>query len=178
MAAALCGCDPSRAARSGGGSARTAAPSPTSAGAPSSATVRPDSPSPGKPGDEHQTASIRPGSDGTPAGQHRRVGPDDADRLITIRYGGRLEVVPHARPGGWQVTGYTASILRLVGSPAPADSHTFSAIAVGEGQVSLTAGNGSPDTLTVRVRVVRDLIHVATPWENVTVRRGETANIR
>ena len=96
-------------------------------------------------------------------GQHRRVGPDDADRVITIRYGGRLEVVPHARPGGWQVTGYTRSILRLAGSAAAADSHTFSAIAVGEGRVSLTAGNGSPDTLTVRVRVMRDLIQPPQP---------------
>jgi hypothetical protein len=163
MAAALGGCDSSRAPGDGGDSARPAAPYPTSAVAPSSATVQPESPSPGNPGAVHQTASIRPGSDGTPAGQHRRVGPDDADRLITIRYGGRLEVVPHARPGGWQVTGYTASILRLIGSPAPADSHTFTAIAVGQGHVSLTAGNGSAHTLTVRVQVMRDLIQHPEP---------------
>jgi hypothetical protein len=111
----------------------------------------------------HHAASIQPGSDQTAGGQHRRVGPDDGDRLITIRYGGHLEIVPHARPGGWQVTGYTRSILRLVGSPAPADNHTFAAIAVGQGQVSLTAGNGSADTLTVRVRVMRDLIQHPQP---------------
>ena len=72
-------------------------------------------------------------------------------------------MVPDIRPGGWRVTGYPAGILRLVGSPAPADSHSFTAIAVGEGQISLTAASGRPDTVTVRVRVMRDLTQHPQP---------------
>src|SRR5690242_18645684 len=67
----------------------------------------------------------------------RRVGPESRDTEVVLRFGDRLEVTPPARPGGWQVTGYPADILRLDGSAAAAPSHTFDAIAVGQGQLSL-----------------------------------------
>jgi hypothetical protein len=91
------------------------------------------------------------------------VGPGDQGGTITIRYGGRLDIVPAGRPGGWSVTGYAEHILRLGGSANPADSHTFTAIAVGEGQVDLTADDRSAETFTVRVRVIRDMVQHPQP---------------
>ena len=82
--------------------------------------------------------------------------------MITVRYGGRLDVVPQTRSGGWRVTGYPAGILRLLGSPADAESHSFTAIAVGTGEITLVADR-EPDTFTVRVRVIRDLTRHPRP---------------
>jgi hypothetical protein len=95
--------------------------------------------------------------------QLRVIGPGDQGGTITIRYGGRLGIVPASRPGGWSVTSYPNRVLGIAGSAGPADSHTFSAIAVGEGQVDLTAHDGSGKTFTVRVRVIRDMIQHPQP---------------
>ena len=91
------------------------------------------------------------------------IGPGDQGRTITIRYGGRLDIVPVGREGGWRVTSYPHRILRLAGSADRADRYTFTAIAVGEGQVDLTAHDGSTETFTVRIRVVRDMIQHPQP---------------
>ena len=95
--------------------------------------------------------------------QLRVVGPDDQGGTIAIRYGGRLGIVPASRPVGWSVTSYPTRVLRIAGSARPADSHTFIAIAVGEGQVDLIAHDGSGKTFTVRIRVTRDIIQHPQP---------------
>jgi len=84
----------------------------------------------------------------------RRIGPESQNGEVVLRFGDRLEVTPPGRPGGWRVTAYAADILRLDDSAAAAPSHTFVAVAVGQGQVSL----GPSGAFAFRVRVMRDLV--------------------
>jgi hypothetical protein len=160
IAAGSGGCDP--APTSGTSDpAGPAATSPNPTVHPSPAEAQPESPS--RSGTVRRPPSERPGGDPASEGQHRRIGPGDRGREITIRYGGRLDVAPGHRPGGWRVANYPRSILRLLGSPAPADGHTFTATAVGEGQIILTAGTGPANTFTVRVRIMRDMTRHPQP---------------
>jgi hypothetical protein len=98
---------------------------------------------------------------------HRRqIGPDDHGREVVLRFGDRLDVVPASRPGGWMVSDVPTGILRLQGSPAAARSHTFLAIAIGEGQLVLApAGPEARSTglFTVRIRVLRDTVQPPQP---------------
>jgi hypothetical protein len=96
----------------------------------------------------------------------RTIGPDDNGHEVVLRYGDRLDMVPATRPHGWMVTDFAADLLRLQASPDAASSHTFVAVAVGEGKVVLTAGGAPPGAagvFTVRIRVIRDLIQPAQP---------------
>lgn len=111
----------------------------------------------------HQPTPTPMGEGPTAELQLRMIGPSDQGGTITIRYGGRLGIVPTSRPGGWSVTSYPNRVLGIADSAGPADSHTFKAIAVGEGQVDLTAHDGSGKTFTVRVRVIRDMIQHPQP---------------
>jgi hypothetical protein len=89
----------------------------------------------------------------------RIVGPDQAGTQIVIRFGDRLTVTPPARPRGWQVHDYPKQILQMHADPRAAASHNFTAIAVGQGQLTLTAAGSSgatPDSFTIRIRVLRD----------------------
>jgi hypothetical protein len=96
----------------------------------------------------------------------RTIGPDDNGHEVVLRFGDRLEVVPASRPHGWVVTAFAADLLRLQGGPNAASSHTFVAVAVGEGKVVLAAGGAPPGVggvFTVRIRVMRDPIQPALP---------------
>lgn len=79
---------------------------------------------------------------------------------MTVRVGDLLEVAPAGRPGGWRVADYPSSILRLQGTASAAGSHTFLAVATGEGRVALAAAT---ETFVVRVRVLRDTVVPAPP---------------
>jgi hypothetical protein len=85
----------------------------------------------------------------------RRIGPADAGHEVTVRVGDLVEVSPSGHPEGWRVDGYPKAILRLQNTAGPAAGHTFVAVAVGEGPVTLVAGAAS---FTVRVKVLRDLV--------------------
>ncbi|WP_157437482.1 hypothetical protein [Actinoplanes subtropicus] len=89
----------------------------------------------------------------------RQVGPGRPDGEVVLRYGDRLKVTPPGGMGGWRVTEYPADILRLDGSGAAATSHSFDAIAVGQGRISLVPAGPSfsaVDAFTIRIRVLRD----------------------
>lgn len=91
----------------------------------------------------------------------RQVGPDGEGREVVLRVGDQLDVVPARTPGGWVVADYAGGVLRLQGSPDAADSHTFFAIAVGEGHLILApAGPQARPTgaFTLRIRVLRDTV--------------------
>lgn len=96
----------------------------------------------------------------------RQVGPGRPDGEVVLRYGDRLHVTPPDGMGGWRVTEYPADILRLDGSTSAAPSHTFDAIAVGQGRVSLVPAGPSPsagNAFTVRIRVLRDNVQPPRP---------------
>jgi hypothetical protein len=96
----------------------------------------------------------------------RRVGPERPSGDVVLRYGDCLQVTPPDELGGWRVTGYPAAILRLDGSAAAAPSHTFDAVATGQGQILLAPVGPSPavvDAFTVRVRVMRDNVQRPRP---------------
>lgn len=89
----------------------------------------------------------------------RLVGPESQDGEVVLRFGDRLEVIPPGRTGGWRVTEYPADVLRPDGSGAAAPSHTFDAVAIGQGQISLAPAGSSSATLgafTIGIRVIRD----------------------
>jgi hypothetical protein len=96
----------------------------------------------------------------------RTIGPGDQGHQVVIRVGDRLGVVPAGRAAGWVVTDFPSGVLRLQGSPGAASSHTFLAVAVGEGQLTLTpAGPEARSTVvfTVRIRVLRDTVQPPQP---------------
>lgn len=113
-------------------------------------------------GNSARRAPTTPGEEPIPVAHLRQVGPDDEGREVVLRVGDQLDVVPASRPGGWVVTGYAGGILRLQGSPdAVAYSHTFLAIAVGEGRLVLAPADlraRSTSAFTVRIRVLRDTV--------------------
>ncbi len=83
-----------------------------------------------------------------------------------MRVGDRLDVTPAARPGGWVVADFPPAVLRLQGSPRAATSHTFVAVAVGEGSLTLSpAGPEAKSTgaFIVKVRVLRDTVLPPAP---------------
>ena len=90
----------------------------------------------------------------------RRVGPERQNGEVVLRFGDRLQVTPPDEPGGWRVTEYPAGILRLDGSAAAASSHTFEAVAVGRGQISMAS---AVDTFTVGILVMRDNVQRQRP---------------
>ena len=99
-------------------------------------------------------------------GLPRPQGMYDQGHAVVLRYGDRLDVVPAARAKGWVVTGFPTGVLRLQGSPGPASSHTFLAVAVGEGQLTLApAGPEARSTglFTVRIQVLRDTVQPPQP---------------
>ena len=91
----------------------------------------------------------------------RTIGPQDEGHEIVLRYGSRLTVTPANRVGGWVVAEFPTAILRPQDDPRAAASHTFVAIAVGDGQLTL-APNGpearSTGVYTVRIKVLRGLV--------------------
>jgi hypothetical protein len=96
----------------------------------------------------------------------RTIGPQDQGHVVVLRFGDRLDVVPAARARGWVVTQFPAGVLRLESRPAAASRHTFVAIAVGEGQLTLApAGPEARSTglFTVRIQVVRDTVQPPQP---------------
>ena len=96
----------------------------------------------------------------------RTIGPEDQGHAVVLRFGDRLDVVPAARAKGWVVTRIPTGILRLQGSPGAASSHTFLAVAVGEGQLTLApAGPEARSTgvFTVRIQVLRDTVQPPQP---------------
>jgi hypothetical protein len=102
-----------------------------------------------------------PSGEAVPMPHLRKIGPDDQSREVVIRFGDRLDVVPASRAGGWVVTDYPTGVLRLQGSPGAASSHTFLAISLGEGQLTLApAGPEARSTgiFMVRIRVLRDTV--------------------
>jgi hypothetical protein len=113
-------------------------------------------------GQSAQRAPAAPSEKAVPVPRLRQVGPDDEGREVVLRFGDQLDVVPARRPDGWVVADYASGILRLHGSPdAAADSHTFYAIAVGEGRLLLApAGPQARSTgvFTLRIRVLRDTV--------------------
>ena len=93
----------------------------------------------------------------------RRVGPESQNGEVVLRFGDRLEVTPPDRPGGWRVTEYPPDILRLDGSAAASPSHTFNAVAIGRGRISLAPAGPSPsvvDAFTMRIMVMRDNVQL------------------
>jgi len=96
----------------------------------------------------------------------RTIGADNNGHEVVLRYGDRLEVAPASRPHGWVVTAVTADLLQLQGGPEAASSHTFVAVAVGQGKIVLAADGAPPGAagvFTVRIRVMRDVIQPAQP---------------
>jgi hypothetical protein len=112
-------------------------------------------------------APAAPSEEATPLPHLRQVGPDNHGRELVLRFGDQLKVSPGRRPDGWVVTEYNSSILRLQSRPdAAADSHTFLAIAVGEGQLVLTPAGpqaGPADAFIQRIRVLRDTVQPPPP---------------
>jgi hypothetical protein len=111
-------------------------------------------------------APAAPSEEAVPVSHLRQVGPDDDGREVVLRFGDQLEVSPASRPNGWVVADYARSILRLQGSPDAADSRTFLAIAVGEGQLVLAPAGpqvGPADAFTLRIRVLRDTVQPPPP---------------
>ena len=91
----------------------------------------------------------------------RIVGPDQAGTQVVIRFGDRLTVTPPTRARGWQVHDYPQQILRMQTDPRAAASHNFTAIAVGQGQLTLTAAGSSgatADSFTIWIRVLPDTV--------------------
>jgi hypothetical protein len=91
----------------------------------------------------------------------RTIGPQDQGHEIVLHYGDRLTVVPASRAGGWAVADFPTGILRLQGDPRAATSHTFVAIAVGDGQLTLAPSGPearSTGVYTVRIKVLRGLV--------------------
>ncbi|MFI5889203.1 hypothetical protein ACIA5D_03685 [Actinoplanes sp. NPDC051513] len=89
----------------------------------------------------------------------RQVGPERQNGEVVLRYGDCLQVTPPEGLGGWRVTEYPTDIIRLDGSAAAAPSHTFDAVAIGQGQISLAPAAPSPSAVaafTIRVRVMRN----------------------
>ena len=85
---------------------------------------------------------------------------------VVLRFGDRLEVTPADHPAGWVVDDYTPAILRLDGSAAAADHHTFLATAVGDGRLSLAPAGpqaGPTGVYTLRIQVLRDTIQPPRP---------------
>ena len=95
----------------------------------------------------------------------RQVGPESQNGEVVLRFGDRLQVTPPDRPGGWRVTEYPVDILRLDGSAA-APSHTFDAVAIGRGRISLAPAGPSTsavDAFTMRIMVMRDNVQRPRP---------------
>jgi hypothetical protein len=91
----------------------------------------------------------------------RSIGPADEGRDIVLRVGDRLVVTPASRPMGWVVADFPTPALRLQGSPRGASSHTFLAVAVGEGPLTLSPAGpeaNATGAYIVRIRVMRDTV--------------------
>lgn len=91
----------------------------------------------------------------------QQAGPDSDGHEVALRIGDRLQVTPPDDSAGWTVTSYTSDILRLQDSTEAADSHTFLAVAVGDGRLSLAPA--APRTrptgvFTLRIRVLRNMV--------------------
>jgi hypothetical protein len=96
----------------------------------------------------------------------RQAGPDSDGHEVVLRFGDRLDVTPADSPSGWVVAHYPSDILRLQGSTAAADRHTFLAIAVGDGRLSLASAARQAQAtthFTLRIRVLRDMIQPPQP---------------
>jgi len=88
----------------------------------------------------------------------RHAGPESDGHEVVLRFGDQLEVTPADSSAGWMVADYTSDILRLHGSAAAVDRHTFLVI---DGRLSLAPAGpqARPATLfTLRIRVLRDMI--------------------
>jgi hypothetical protein len=128
---------------------------PSSAGPPAP-SARTTSPTSGGP-QAHSTPSIDVNADA----HVRSIGPADQGRDIVLRVGDRLVVTPASRPMGWVVADFPTPALRLQGSPRGASSHTFLAVAVGEGPLTLSPAGpeaNATGAYVVRIRVMRDTV--------------------
>jgi hypothetical protein len=118
----------------------------------------------------NQRSSAVPASDGPPNGTTqeaepmphlRTIGPHEDGSTVVLRVGDRLDVVPASRARGWVVVEVPTAILQLNGSPGPASSHTLMAVAVGEGQLTLSPAGPEARSIgrySVQIRVVRDTV--------------------
>ncbi len=96
----------------------------------------------------------------------RTIGPQEEGSTVVLRVGDRLDVVPASRARGWAVVEVPSGILRLAGSPGAASMHTLMAIAVGEGQLTLSPAGPEARSIgrySVRIRVIRDTIQGPGP---------------
>lgn len=91
----------------------------------------------------------------------RTIGPQEEGSTVVLRVGDRLDVIPATRALGWVVVDVPTEILRLNGSPGAASSHTLMAVAVGEGQLTLSPAGPEARSIgrySVGVQVVRDTV--------------------
>jgi hypothetical protein len=105
--------------------------------------------------------SIRSGQEAEPVPHLRTIGAREEGGTVVLRVGDRLNVVPESRFGGWTVVEVPTAILRLDGSPGAAARHVFIAMAVGDGQLTLSAAGPEAHSIgrySVRIRVVRDTV--------------------
>jgi hypothetical protein len=91
----------------------------------------------------------------------RTIGPHEEGSTVVLRVGDRLDVVPASRARGWVVVEVPTGILLLNGSPRAASSHTLMAIAVGDGQLTLSPAGPEARSIgrySVQIQVVRDIV--------------------
>ena len=96
----------------------------------------------------------------------RTIGPREQGGTVVLRVGDRLDVVPERRFGGWTVVEVPTAVLRLEGSPGAAGSHTLVAVAVGDGQLTLSPAGPEAHSIgrySVRIQVVRDTVQGPGP---------------
>jgi hypothetical protein len=96
----------------------------------------------------------------------RTIGPPEEGSTVVLRVGDRLDVVPPSRARGWVVVEVPTGVLRLNGSPGAAPSHTLMAVAIGEGQLTLSPAGPEARSIgrySVRIRVVRDTVQGPGP---------------
>jgi hypothetical protein len=96
----------------------------------------------------------------------RTIGPHEDGNTVVLRVGDRLDVVPASRALGWVVVDVPTAILRLNGSPGAASSHTLMAVAVGEGQLTLSPAGPEARSIgrySVQIKVVRDTVQGPGP---------------
>jgi hypothetical protein len=96
----------------------------------------------------------------------RTIGPHEEGGTVVLRVGDRLDVVPASRALGWVGVEVPTGIRRLNGSPGAASSHTLMAVAVGEGQLTLSPAGPEARSIgrySVQIKVVRDTVQRPGP---------------
>lgn len=115
--------------------------------------------SPAAPAIERPSTATTHEAEGMP--HLRTIGPHEEGSTVVLRVGDRLDVVPASRAHGWVVVEVPTAILRLNGSPGAASSHTLMAVAIGEGQLTLSPAGPEARAIgrySVRIQVVRNIV--------------------